>query len=367
VAAALLATGSLALSACSGSNLSAASKKAAKQTATSDLAALAEQAKSEGTLTIYTAIQTEQMQPWVAKFTQKYGVKVQVQRQSSATLGTTFQTQQQARRNKADVLETSNMSQLQDFQKKHWLAHYTPQAAGLYPADRVVAGYLYPLYQSNGAIAWNTKLTPPAVQKALAADPYHALLDPALKGKIVLIDPGNGGSGMAYYANLVYNLGDQYGWPYLQKLAGQKPAITGSIASISQQVSAGTYYVTDFGDEAIFGPLAAKGAPIRFASLPTMNATQFLQAIPSSAPHPAAARLFSEWTASLEGQQAMTASTGGRSSVKGWTSNVAYETKFDWYKAPANPWLEWRTDPRLQGDQLKAFVAKWNSTFHVAP
>ena len=352
------------LAACGGSNLNDASKDAAKQTSTSDLAALVKTAKSEGTLTIYTAIQTEQMQPWVANFTKKYGIKVQILRQSSATLATTFQTQQQAGRNKADLLESSNMAQLKTFQKKGWLAKYTPQAADLYPADRVVAGSLYPLYQSNGAIAWNTKVTPPATQKKLAANPYEGLLDPALRGKIVLIDPANGGSGMAYYANLVYNLGDQYGWDYLKKLAAQKPAISGSIASISQQVSAGTYYATNFGDEAIFGPLAEKGAPLQFSSLPVMNATQFLQALPKDAPHPAAARLFSEWSASLEGQQAMTASTGGESSVKGWQENVDYAEKFSWYKPPTQSWLDWRTDTRLQGDGLKDFVAKWNSTFH---
>ena len=360
-----LAVFSAAVAGCGGSGRSEASEKVAAQTATSDLAALATTAKGEGTLTIYTAIQTEQMQPWVKKFTDKYGVKVQIQRQSSATLGTTFQTQQQAGKNQADLLETSNMGQMEDFQKKGWLAQYTPQSADLYPADRVIDGYMYPLYQSNGAIAWNTELVSPAVQEKLAANPYDGLLDPSLKGKIVLIDPGNGGSGMAYYANLVYNLGDDYGWPYLEKLAAQKPAVATSIATISQQVSAGTYYATDFGDEAVFGPLAMKGAPLRFSSLPVMNATQFLQVIPKDAPHPAAARLFSEWSSSLEGQEAMTASTGGESSIKGWTENVEYAEKFDWYKAPTESWLEWRTDPRLRGDKLQEFVAKWNSIFGV--
>ncbi|BBA95533.1 putative transporter [Actinacidiphila reveromycinica] len=352
------------LAACGGPNLSPASKKAAKLTSTSDLAALVKTARSEGTLTVYTAIQADQMKGWTAAFTKKYGVKVKILRLSSATLGTTFQTQQQAGRNKADVLETSNLSQLEGFRRQKWIAHYTPQAADLYPGDRVVPGYLYPLYQSNGGVAWNTKTTPAAVQRELAADPWNALLDPALKGKIMLISPSNGGSGMAYYANLVYNLGSQYGWSYLEKLAKQKPAITDSIASISQQVSAGTYYATDFGEESIFGPLAAEGAPVRFSSLSRMNATQFMQAIPSSAPHPAAARLWSEWTATLAGQQAMTKSTGGESSAKGWTDNTSYADE-PWYRPVAQPWLEWRTDPRLQDDKLQTFLKKWNSVFGV--
>lgn len=363
-----LAASSLALAACGGSGLSSTSSAVAKQsvTASNDMDKLVSAAKSEGTLTVYTAIQADQAQPWVDQFTKKYGVKVKLLRLSSAEVGTTFQTQQQAGKNQADILQTSNLSQLEDFEKKSWIAKYTPEAANLYPADRVVAGYFYPLYQSNGAIAWNTKVVPASVQKELQENPYQALLDPALKGKIVLIDPANGGSGMAYYANLVYNLGDQYGWDYLQKLAAQKPAVSESIATISQEVSAGTYWATNFGDEAIFGPLADKGAPLQFSSLPTMNATQFMQAIPKDAPHPAAARLFSEWSASLEGQEAMTASTGGESSAQGWTDNVAYAKSLSWYKPPTTSWLDWRTDPRVQGDQLSTFVDKWDSIFHVS-
>ncbi|MFT4085468.1 MAG: extracellular solute-binding protein [Nocardioides sp.] len=361
-----LAAGSVVLAACGGSGLSSASQKAAKLTSAGNLTELEKTAKSEGTLTLYTAIQTEQAQPWVEKFTKKYGIEVKILRLSSADLGTTFQTQEQAGKNKGDVLQTSNLAQLKEFQGKGWLAHYTPAAAHLYPADRVVAGYFYPLYQSNGAIAWNTKVTPADVQKVLVDDPYQGLLDPSMKGKIVLIDPSNGGSGMAYYANMIVNYPDQYGWSYLEKLAAQEPAISESIASISQQVSAGTYYATNFGDEAIFGPLAYDGAPLQFSSLETMNATQFMQAIPSDAPHPAAARLFSEWSSSLAGQQAMTASTGGESSIKGWQDNVAYAEKLDWYQPPKNSWLEWRTDPRFQGDQLETFLEKWKSVFHMS-
>lgn len=330
------------------------------------MATLISTAKSEGSLTVYTAIQTDQAQPWVDQFTKKYGIKVNIQRLSSAEVGTTFQTQAQAGKVNADVLETSDLSTLERFRKQGWMAKYTPEAADLYPTDRVVADYFYPLYQSNGAIAWNTKVVPASVQKKLEANPYQGLLEPALKGKIVLIDPANGGSGMAYYANLTNNLADQYGWDYLNKLAKQEPAVSESIAAISQEVSAGTYWATDFGDEAIFGPLAASGAPLRFASLPTMNATQFMQAIPTDAPHPAAARLFSEWSASLQGQEAMTASTGGESSAKGWKDNVEYAKKLSWYKPPTTSWLDWRTDPQLQGDNLSTYVEKWNSIFHVS-
>nr|WP_274636529.1 extracellular solute-binding protein [Microbacterium bovistercoris] len=365
-ACAVVAAATMILAGCSGGAGGTPSAEVSA-TATDDLAALVKDAQAERTLTIYTAIQKEQMQPWVDAFAKKYKVQVQIQRLSSADLGTAFETQEKAGKTSADIIETSNWGQQESWIKNGWIANYTPKSANQFPADRIEPGYLYPLYQSNGAIAWNTKVVPDSVQKELAENPWDGLLDPALKGKIVLIDPGNGGSGMAYYANLVYNLGDQYGWPYLEKLAAQKPAIATSIASISQQVAAGTYYATDFGDEAIFGPLVDDGAPVQYQGLSsTMNVTQFIQSIPSNAPHPAAARLWAEWSTTLDGQTAMTAATGGSSSIKGWTDNNAYKDQTSWYTAPKTAYVEWRSDPRLQGDQLKAFIAKWDKTFGVS-
>jgi len=363
---AVVAATTLMLTGCSGSGGTSPSANVSA-TATDDMAALVKEAQAERTLTIYTAVQKEQMAPWVADFTKKYKVQVQIQRLSSADLGTAFETQEKAGKTTADVIQTSNWSQQESWIKNGWLANYTPKSADQYPAERVEPGYLYPLYQSNGAIAWNTKVVPDSVQKELAENPWDALLDPALKGKIVLIDPGNGGSGMAYYANLVYNLGDKYGWPYLEKLAAQKPAIATSIATISQQIAAGTYYATDFGDEAIFGPLAEEGAPVQYQGLDsTMNVTQFVQSVPSNAPHPAAARLWAEWSTTLTGQTSMTAATGGSSSIKGWKDNNTYRDATSWYTAPKTQYIEWRSDPRLQGDEFKAFIAKWDKTFGVS-
>ncbi|KAA9160757.1 extracellular solute-binding protein [Amycolatopsis acidicola] len=353
-----------ALAACGSSTPS--SPWASKESTPGSLDQLVADAKAEGALTIFTPIVQSEVEEWTSAFTQKYGVKVNIQRQASSTLATTFSTQQRANKVEADIYQTSNLGQVNEYIDNKWFAKYTPQSANQFPADRTVPGYAYPLYETTGAIAWNTKTVPQSTQDKLAADPYEGLLDPALKGKIVLIDPGVGGSGMAYYANLAVNLADRYGWGYLEKLAAQQPAVTTSIQTISQQVSAGTYSATIFGDDAIFGPLAASGAPVRFASISPMNASQFYQEIPSKAPHPAAARLFDEWSESLAGQQAMSVATGGRSTIEGWQENRPFVSKLPWYKAPDQVWVDWQRDERFSGDQLKSFVEKWNQTFHVS-
>jgi iron(III) transport system substrate-binding protein len=363
---ALLAAVAMAAVGCSSSHSSASGKWATATTASGSMSQLISAAKAEGSLTIFTPVVQSEVQQWAASFTKEYGIKVNIYREASSILGTTFTTQQNAGKNQADIYQTSNLGQVQQFIKEGWFAKYVPQSAGDYPASRTVSDYAYPLYQSTGAIAWNTQVVPASVQKELEANPYQGLLDPALKGKIVLIDPSVGGSGMAYYANLVDNLSSQYGWSYLQKLAAQKPAVASSIQTISQEVSAGTYYVTIFGDDAIFGPLAQSGSPVRFSSISPMNATLFYQEVPSAAPHPAAARLWDEWSESLAGQEAMTAATGGSSSIKGWTDNRPFAKDLSWYKMPSQVWLSWQSDSALTGDQLTQFVTKWDSIFHVS-
>ena len=363
---ALLAVMAIAAAGCSSTQSGAGGKWATAGSASGSMTQLISAAKAEKSLTIFTPVVQSEVQQWAAAFTVKYGIKVNIYREASSILGTTFSTQENAGKNQADIYQTSNLGQVQQFIKNDWFAKYVPQTAAQYPASRTGPDYAYPLYQSTGAIAWNTQTVPAAVQQQLEANPYQGLLNPALKGKIVLIDPSVGGSGMAYYANLVDNLPSQYGWGYLQKLAAQKPAVATSIQTISQEVSAGTYYATIFGDDAIFGPLAESGAPVRFSSITPMNATLFYQEIPAAAPHPAAARLWDEWSESLAGQEAMTAATGGSSSIKGWTDNRAFAKKLSWYKLPSQVWLSWQSDSQLTGDQLTQFVTKWDSVFHVS-
>jgi ABC-type Fe3+ transport system substrate-binding protein len=346
-----------------GTHLSAESKAwAAQQSTNGSLDTLERAAKAEGSLTIFTPIVSSEILEWTRSFTGEYGIKVDVFRQASGPLATTYKTEIAAGKVQADIFETSNLDQVHGFVEDGSFARYRPQAADEYPADRTVPGYAYPLYESTGAIAWNTTTVPESTQKLLAKDPYQGLLDPALKGKIVLIDPSVGGSGMAYYANLVKHLPDRYGWDYLRKLGRQKPAVATSIQTISQEISAGAYSATIFGDDSIFGPLALSGAPVRFASTSPMNATLFYQGIAAKAPHPAAARLFAEWAQSHGGQEAMTQATGGSSVMAGWSDDRDFATELPWYRRPDEVWLDWQTDPTLTGKGLADFVAQWKQS-----
>ncbi|MFT4083855.1 MAG: extracellular solute-binding protein [Nocardioides sp.] len=347
----------------SGSGSASDSKWAKVDSAANSMSDLVAEAKKEGTLTVFTSTDQEEVADWSKGFTDKYGIKVKVFRQSSSEIGTTFKTQVTTHKVQADVFSTGNLDDVQSFVDDGALAKYTPATAGKFPSDDVVAGYAYPLYQATAVVGWNTETVPADVQKELEADPYEGLLDPTLKGKVIVIDPAAGGSGMAIYANLIENYGDTYGWDYLKKLAAQDPSVQTSIMAMSQQITAGTYSATIFATESQWGELAASGAPLKFAGLPTSSGSQFYQSVVTDAPHPAAARLYQEYMMTMKAQDAVSSATGGISVMNGWKDDRDFIKKLSWYTPPTTVWTGWQTDPDFTGDALDTFVQKWDDTF----
>jgi iron(III) transport system substrate-binding protein len=327
-----------------------------------NFSALVKAAKAEGSVTIATPIAMSEAPAWVA-FEHKYGIKVNAVDQSSAVVGSAIPTQESSGKVTDDLVAVSNFSQLKQYGKAGYFEKYTPLTSKDYRKEDEIPPYAYPLYQTDSVIAWNTKTTPQSVQKQLEKNPYKALLSPSLKGRILLLDANNGGSGMAWFSNLVYNV-KGYGWPYLTKLAAQDPAFTGQVATIAAEVESGTYDVTNFGALSSLVPAIAAGAPVKFVAPSPCSATQFMQAIVKGAPHPAAARLFQEWSFSHAGQERISQVAVGSSILKGWINETTPLKKLKWYKPPAQNYLKWQFDPRLQGTHLTAFLAKWSSVFH---
>lgn len=347
----------------SGTTSGSSSKNWADVTsAPSSFSELVAAAKSEGSVTISAPLTTQEEAAF-QEFTKEYGVTVNAEDQPSSVAGSSVETQESTGRVTTDLIQTSNFSQMQQFAKEGYLEKYSPQTAADYPASTEISGYAYPVGDSDVAIAWNTKTTPQAVQKELETDPYKALLSPSLKGKILLIDANIGGSGMATYSNLIYNVAG-YGWSYMTKLAAQNPAIGSSNTTIVSEITSGTYDVTNFAPVGTIGQAIAAGAPARFVTPSPDPTTQFDEAIVHGAPHPAAARLFEEWSEGHAGQEAITNALGFTSQLKGWVNEQAWTKKLPWYSPPAQTYLSWQVDPRLTGNNLTAFLAKWSQIYH---
>lgn len=326
--------------------------------------ALVKAAKDEGSVTIIGPHTPEDYKGWADAFKDKYGIDVKYTKKSSGVIKNLLEQQDQAGQMRVDVFNTSSRDDVVSLSKEGLLAKYTTKNASKFPKSSTIPNYSVGVVASILGVAWNTETVPDELQKRFETEPLKALLDPALKGKVAIVDPGNGGSGMSVYANVVANHPD-LGWDYLKQLAAQDPGILLHVSTTNSDLSAGTYWATIFGAESSLGQLAAEGAPVRFANPKPTSGTQFFEAITKKAPHPAAARLWMEYATTLEGQEAMSSAVGSMSVLSDWKDNREWTDKLSWYKLPdqSGVWRDWQTDPRFTNDGLKKFLEKWKKIF----
>jgi iron(III) transport system substrate-binding protein len=323
---------------------------------------LVAKAKKEGALLLYGAPSQDKMEAWFTGFQQKYGIPIQYYRAPSNPLYQRFAREQRAGKTLADGLLLSEHHLVADAASKRWLAKYTPENADKFPKDGVFPATAYPLYLTLAGVGWNTRVVPADLQQKLLAEPLEGLLDPRLKGKVTVVNVTAGGPQLASNANIVYRLGDKYGWKYFEELAKQDPGLVNSTTSAVDAVIAGDYWATLDGYPSVFAPKIIEGAPLAFQSPEVASATEFYLSLVSGAPHPNAARLFEEWAMSLEAQSALAIITQGEVLIDGWVDRREIR-KQPWYKPPKELWLGWSKDPRLDGEQLKQFYARWQGIF----
>src|SRR5262245_47179497 len=159
------------------------------------LDALVKKAKEDGEVSLYAATTEKATKAWAKQFEEKYGIPVKLYRDGSTTLYQKWAQEVQGGVDNADIV-IQNVQQLwQDAADKDWITDYKTENHGAYVFAKVLPGSwlegkIYPLHQSVGAVAWNTKVTTQAQQALLRKDPVAALADPSFKGQIALGDTG---------------------------------------------------------------------------------------------------------------------------------------------------------------------------------
>ena len=141
------------------------------------------------------------------------------------------------------------------------------------------------------SIAWNTSLVPKGITR------NEDLLDPSLKGRLLLADPRLTVALSQWYVMLL----DAYGEDFLRKL-GQSAHYGPSAAAGTQQLAAGSM--------AVYAPCAnnpvvalkRQGAPIDQAFIAPTMITSFMGMVVSGGRHPNGGRLFLNYWMSPEGQ-----------------------------------------------------------------
>jgi len=264
-----------------------------------------EAARKEGKVVWYTSLVLPSAERVAKLFETAYpDVKVEVHRTGSQRILQRVMQELQANIKNVDVVHTSDAGHYVLLKEKKLLAKYTPAGVDAFPAGfKDKDGYYYGLRATVNAITYNTKV----VSAAEAPKTWKDLLDPKWKGKMVTAHPGYSGVIATHVLALVH----LHGWDYFKQLAQNQLMLVQSANDPSTVVSSGERVVAVNGGEYSAYQLKKKGNPLEIVypkeGVPLVVSPT---AITSFAPHPSAARLFTDFTFTREVQQVMADSEG---------------------------------------------------------
>ena len=252
-------------------------------------------AKKERQVVLYSTMTVADGKALATAFEQKYGVRVSHWRGSAEKIVSRALAEARARRNEADVFETSSHRiealyrerLLEDFHTpvlRDIVAEAFPRGHGQYVADRFaffVMGY-------------NTNL----VKGEELPATYGDLLHPRWTGRITIE-----GTDVLWFAAVAKAMGEEKGIAYFRKLAAMKPEIRHGHIHTAQLVASGEvpFFLTAYNNN--IETLKSKGAPVEWKPLQPAFGQAAAVGLSRYAPHPHAALLFTEFVLSKEGQE----------------------------------------------------------------
>jgi len=196
-----------------------------------------------------------------------------------------------------DIIHTSDAGHFELLKDKGLLLKFTPSAVTAFPDGfKDKAGFYYGMRATLSVIAYNPKI----VTEKDAPKTWKDLLNPRWSGKLVTAHPGYSGIIMTHVLALV----NAYGWDYFRDLAKNKVHITQSANDPAGVVASGERPVGVNGAEYFYYKTLKQGNPIKIVypkeGVPLVVSPT---AIAKDAPHPNAAKLFTEFMFSKESQQ----------------------------------------------------------------
>jgi len=264
-----------------------------------------EAARKEGKVVWYTSLALPSAEKVAKLFEAAYpGVKIEVHRTGSQRILQRVMQELQANIKNVDVIHTSDAGHYVLLKEKKLLMKYTPAGADALPAGfKDKDGYHYGLRATVTVIAYNTK----AIPAAEAPRTWKDLLDPKWKGKLVTAHPGYSGVIATHVLALVH----LSGWDYFKQLAQNKPMLVQSAVDPGGVVASGERPVAVDGGDYTFYQLKKQGNPVEIVypkeGVPLVVSPS---AIAAFAPHPNAAKLFTDFIFSLDVQQVLADSEG---------------------------------------------------------
>jgi iron(III) transport system substrate-binding protein len=261
-------------------------------------AALFQAARKEGTVVWYTSLALPSSTAIAQAFKTKYtGIDVEVHRTGSQRVLQRVMQEASAGIKNVDVIHTSDAGHFVLMKEKGMLLKYTPRGVEPFPAGfKDKDGFYFGMRATLSVIAYNPRI----VADKDAPKTWKDLLNPKWKGKMVTAHPGYSGIIMTHVLALV-NL---YGWDYFRDLAKNSLHIVQSANDPAGVVASGERPIGADGAEYFYYKTQKQGNPIKIVypkeGIPLVVSPV---AIAKDAPHPSAAKLFSDFIFARESQQ----------------------------------------------------------------
>ena len=255
---------------------------------------LAERARQEGTLVLYTSLATSESVPLTQAFERKYGVKVELWRSLSGQVMQRALNEAKARRHSVDVVET-NAPELEALARERVTARFESPWIADIPAWGVPTHRMWVADRVDFfVVAFNTS----KVRRDELPATYEGFLDPKWKGRI-----GLEATDQEWLAGLAKQRGEERALGFFRALAAMRPDVRKGHVLLSEMVSAGEVPVslTNYASNA--DSMKRRGMPIDWKPVePVIGRPQAI-GLAAAAPHPNAALLFADFVLSPEGQQ----------------------------------------------------------------
>lgn len=261
-------------------------------------AAMIEAAKKEAKVIWYTSLAIPSSTAFAHFFMKKYpAIEVEVHRSGSQRVLQRVMQESSAGIKNVDVIHTSDAGHFVLLKEKGLLMKYVPKSSEIFPAGfKDSSGFYYGLRATLSVIAYNPKI----ITDKDAPKTWKDLLNAKWRGKQVTAHPGYSGIIMTHVLALV----KQYGWEYFQELAKNKVHITQSANDPAGVVASGERPIGVNGAEYFYYKTLKQGNPIKLVypkeGVPLVVSPT---AIAAAAPHPNAAKLFTEFILTKESQQ----------------------------------------------------------------
>jgi iron(III) transport system substrate-binding protein len=286
-----------------------------------DQDAILEGAKKEGTLVVYTSMSVDQVQRILDVFKARYPfLKPTMFRAVGERLLTKIMTEVQAGKYDFDAVQSAE-SQAYFLKKKNLLQKYVaPETKNIQKPFFDPEGYWTAVYIMPNVIAYNTHM----VRRKELPKTDEDLLNPKWKGRI-----GMDHTKPEWFAWKLKRMGEEKGLAYMKKLGAQEFRLYAGLSVVTNLLAAGEFplvlntYLHNVED------IKRKSAPVDWiVQEPVFTKFQPL-GIGSRAQHPNAAKLFTNFMLSEEGQKVI-ASFGRIPTRRGVTTNVQGLDKFNY-------------------------------------